>query len=338
MMLYSILRGGLACYASERWRAHRARPSSVSTRVIVVATVCFASGAASAQPGAVSAQPGAFVAEPGAPLAQLEEPLRIEPPVRPHVDIGVGPAPEGAKSEFALGLSMTSAPEYLGSDRRKLALRPILAYRYGRFKLSSSGGSSILNFGTVVDDSGASARLIDTKRWQLKASARIGGGRSASDSADLAGMPELRQSAFGRLSVRYKLADHWNVDSTLSADLLGRGNGNSLAVGVGYGVRMTPSTEITLGSGVAMGNRTHMQALFGVPESASTAQRPVYEPGAGLKDVSVGAGFTTELARNWIAFGGLGAGYLIGPAVDSPLTRTRTNVSATIGIGWRCCR
>ena len=293
------------------------RVSLLSIRLLVVASVCLASRMA---------------------LAQLEEPLRVAPPLRSYVDIEVGPAPLEPKSEFALGLSMSSAPEYLGSDRRSVGLKPILAYRYGRFKLSSSGGSSVLNFGTVVDDSGASARLIDTKHWQLKASARIGGGRSSSDSADLAGMPELRKTAFGRLSARYQIADHWHAESTLSADILGRGNGNQLAFGLGYTLRATPSTEITVGSGLSMGNRTHMQALFGVPESASTAQRPAYDPGAGLKDVSLGAGFTTELARNWIAFGGLGAGYLIGPSVDSPLTKTRTNLSATIGIGWRCCR
>ncbi|MEZ5658369.1 MAG: MipA/OmpV family protein [Burkholderiaceae bacterium] len=257
---------------------------------------------------------------------------------RTHIDIEVESQASEPHSQFALGMSLTSAPEYLGSSRQGLSLKPILAYRYGRFKLTSSGGSSIMNFGVRSDDSGASAELLKTSRWKIKTSARIGGGRSASDSVDLAGLPSIQRTVFARLSVNYKLTEAISLDSTLTWDLLGHDNGASLSAGIGYAFRSSPATEWSFGAGVTYGNATHMRGLFGVPESAATADRPAYEPGAGLRDIGLGAGFITSLSKRWVAFGNVGLNKVIGPAADSPLTHASTGRRASVGIGWRCCR
>ncbi|MEZ5649816.1 MAG: MipA/OmpV family protein [Burkholderiaceae bacterium] len=265
-----------------------------------------------------------------------------DPASRPYLDVEVEHGRDKGsarpRSEFALGMSLTSSPEYLGSSRQGLSLRPIVAYRYGRFKLTSSGGSSVLNFGSQVDDSGASAELIKTSRWKIKTSARIGGGRSPSDSVDLAGLPAIDRTIFARLSVSYKITENLSFDNTVAWDLLGHGNGALLSSGIGYTFRSSPSTQWTLGAGLTVANATSMQGLFGVPESAARADRPAYTPGAGLRDVGIGAGFMTALSKRWIAFGSVGLNKVVGPAADSPLTKQALGQRATIGIGWRCCR
>ena len=273
-----------------------------------------------------------------APHCLAEEPPGSDVPSRPSVDVEVGPRPPGPVSAFVLGTSLTSAAEYSGSGRRDLSWRPLLAYRYGRFKLSSSGSSALLNFGSVADESGASLDLLESSRLTLRTGLRIGGGRDTSDSVDLAGLPDIRKTVFARLSASYRLTGNWRADSTLGWDLLGRGNGVFLSAGLGYRLRLTPGTEFAAAAGLNVGNATHMNSFFGVPVSAQTADRPAYRPGAGLKDAGVGIGLTTILPHGWIAFGNLGYSRLLAGAADSPLTTRAASPAVTIGIAWRCCK
>ncbi len=270
--------------------------------------------------------------------AQSAEPTDFDTPRRPYVDLELAKPPAEPRSELALGVVLNSSPEYSGSDRQDLSFRPVFAFRYGRFKLSSSGGSTILNFGRAADDSGASARLVENERWSLKASLRMGGGRDSGDSIDLAGIPDVRKTVFARLVAGYKISEHWRADSSLGFDLLGRGNGAFVTTGIGYGWRLTPDTEVGIGTAVTWGNRTHMNSLYGVPSYAFTSERPTYDAGSGFKDIGAGISFTTQLAPRWIMFGGFGVGRLLGDAADSPLTTGSSSYSTHVGIGWRCCR
>lgn len=274
---------------------------------------------------------------PMSAVAQAVAP--VEAPVRPYIDLEINKTtlPE-PKSELALGVSLASSPEYSGSGRQGLSLKPLFAWRYGRFKLSSSGGSGVLNFGRIADDSGASARLVNFDQFKLKASLRLSSGRDSADSVDLAGLPDVRKTVIARVLGSYQFDRNWHSDAVVGFDLLGRGNGAFVTTGVGYSQRLTPDTEFTIGGSLTWGNRTHLNSLYGVPAYAVTDERPAYSPGSGLKDAAFGFGLTTQLAPRWILFGGIGYNYLLGPAAESPLTTGRGGVNANIGIGWRCCR
>lgn len=273
------------------------------------------------------------------PLASTAQEFPLEaPPRSDYVDLGAEIPIQDRPFSYAMGVATSSSPEYSGSDKRKYSLKPILALRYGRYKLSSSGGSAILNFGSQAQSSGASADLIDTQSLKLKVSARIGGGRSTSDSSDLAGLPDISKTVFTRLSASYQLSERLSMNTTVSWDLLGRGNGVTVSAGLGYKRRFGQRSEWTVGTGITYANSTHMHGLFGVPANAALPDRPAYQAQAGLKDVGLGAGFTTALSKRWIVFGNTGYTYLLGSAADSPLTRGRGAVSASIGIGYRCCK
>ncbi|MGE0801117.1 MAG: MipA/OmpV family protein [Lautropia sp.] len=164
------------------------------------------------------------------------------------------------------------------------------------------------------------------------------GGRSSSDSGELAGIPDVRRTAVGRASATYLLAPNLSVGSTLNVDLLGRGTGLFATTGIDYRHRLAARTELQAGVGFTVANATHMNSYYGVPESARTATRPVYAPGAGLKDAGVGLTLTTALESRWVAFGSLRYTRLLGDAASSPLALRRSDVSATIGLAWRCCR
>ena len=266
--------------------------------------------------------------------ARAELPPPGDPASKP-TDPATTPNPPPAPFGGLIGLSMSSAAEYLGSDRRSTSVRPLAAIRYGRLRLATSGGGTLLDVGTEGDASGASLDLVQSARWQLRAGLRIAGGRDSSDSAWLVGIPNVRKTALGRISATYILNPNWHLGTTVNADLLGRGTGVYMTTGADFHTMIAPRTRLQIGGGVTVANATHLNSFYGVPESARTATRPAYAPGAGLKDAGIGLTVTTALDMHWVMFGGLRYNILLGEAADSPLTRRRADVAATLGIAWR---
>ena len=63
--------------------------------------------------------------------------------------------------------------------------------------------------------------------------------------------------------------------------------------------------------------------------------KPVYLPGAGLRDVSLSTQVRTDIDKRWSVWTQAGVGRLLGPARDSPLTKKPTQVGAGVGFAWR---
>jgi outer membrane scaffolding protein for murein synthesis (MipA/OmpV family) len=243
-----------------------------------------------------------------------------------------------ANSRYVIGASLNANPDYAGSNRRKLKLAPVYAFQYGRFRFSAGGGGGLLNFGTDVVGPGASAELKTTGKIRLGASLRIDPGRSTSDSVDLAGVPDVRRTLRGRFYASSELTQRWTASASVAQDLLGRRGGALLSADLGYALPTSPRTTWTAGGGVAFADRTYMQSYYGVPASASaTSGLAPFDPGAGPRDLHLGIGWTSALAPRWVAFASLSGSRLLGDAAASPLTKSRNAVSASVGIGWRCC-
>ena len=248
-------------------------------------------------------------------------------------------APEPSPFNYVLGMAYGLSPSYAGSDERKARLRPVLALQYGRFRLSSSRGSSVLRHGLDARSSGASATLVERDRLNISASLRIDNGRSASEAVLLQGLPEVRSTLRGRLSMGYALTDRWSLSAGLSQDLLGRAGGAQLNTGLQYAFDLTPQTRVNFGVGAALGDGMFMRTQFGVPQSAASQGSALapFTPGGGLFSVDAGMGVMTALNRRWVAFGSISASQLRGDARRSPLTVRPNTYSATAGVAYRCC-
>lgn len=243
----------------------------------------------------------------------------------------------GASSRFAIGADAAYGPEYAGAGNAALKLRPLWAYQYGRWRISSSGAGAVLGFAAETAGAGATAELVKTDRLRFSVGLRIDHGRQSSDSDDLAGLPDVRRTLRGRMSVSYALAPHWSAGASVSQDLLGRGGGALAAFDLGYRDRLTDRTHWSAGAGISLGDGTYLRSYFGVPTQSARADRPAFEPGASLRDVHLGVGLTTAITPRWIAFGGVGASNLLGDAAASPLTKSRFGWSMNVGLAYRCC-
>ncbi|WP_216842386.1 MipA/OmpV family protein [Acidovorax sp. SRB_14] len=316
-----------------------------SARRAAGVAACLAAGLGGWLSAQAQAQGGAEAAPgqgPG-PVLAIAPAADLPPELRAVPDPGPDPVvPEGATNRlnYVLGAAVGLGPAYTGSDERKTALRPVLALEYGRFRLSSSRGGSLMGYGIESREAGASVALAQRERFSLTASLRIDGGRSSSDATRLTGLPDVRTTLRGRLGMGYALSERWSLGAGLSQDLLGRSGGAQGNVGLRYVLPITAQTQLGMGVGAAFADGTYMRGRFGVPASAAgtTSPLPFFDPGGGLYGVDAGMDLMVALNRHWVAFGGVGVSQLRGDARRSPLTVRATSYNVSAGVAYRCCR
>jgi outer membrane scaffolding protein for murein synthesis (MipA/OmpV family) len=245
------------------------------------------------------------------------------------------------KLNYVLGAVMSNGPDYAGSDRRSSHLGLAWAVEYGRFRLSTSRGSTLMGHGLEQREAGATALLAETDRFSLSASLRLDQGRDESDSPRLSGLPEVQSTVRARVSAGYAITPRWSVGAGLSQDILGHDGGAQLSTSVSYTLPVTQQTRMVFGAGASFGDSTYLRARFGGPAvagGAGASRLPAYEPGGGLYSVDLGVDVMTALNRHWVVWGGVGVSQLQADARRSPLTVKPTAYSASVGLAYRCCR
>lgn len=288
---------------------------------------------------------------PSVSFSQATKPVE-EPPqpqeakTLPSVEFDQKPVLEEPKKgpglSYAIGLLTSVSPEYLGTRSMAIKARPILAVRYGRIRISSSGGSSVLRFGAAggVQSSGggASAELLTLKNLRVKAALRINNGRDVAADQFAAGLRDVDPTVVGRLSVNYRLGRRYGIGAQLSYDLLNKGTGTTLAFGIGYSKHIRPKLRYSLGANIHWADSTHADTWYGIPSPTDPMGTPVYAPGGGFTSIDFSIGMTAELHPNWVGFTRFGFARALKTISRSPLTRTKFGTSLTVGIAYRCCK
>ncbi len=243
---------------------------------------------------------------------------------------------------YAIGLSASLAPRYLGTRSMSIKARPILAVRYGRLRISSSGGSSVLRFGAAggaqSSGGGASAELLTRKNLRIKVALRINNGRDVSGDQYAAGLTDVDPTVIGRLAVNYQLGKYYGIGGRISYDLLKKGTGTTFAFGIGFSKHLAPRLRYSLGANLHWADRTHARTWYGIPVSSDPNAMSSYSPGGGFTSIDFNIGMTAELHPNWVGFARFGIARALKTISDSPLTRTRYGTSLTFGIAYRCCK
>lgn len=267
-----------------------------------------------------------------------EEPGAQKQPTAPNAEAKPEPKPKPkpfeTKWEGAIGPVFSYSPEYTGSATRKLSVEAGFYLRYGRFTVSNSSGFVTRR---NKDDifRGLGVDLVRDEKLRVGLSLRLDNGRRSSDARNLAGIDDVRRTIRIRASATRQLDGGFRLSAGWNTDLLGRGGGNLLDLGVRHDRRFSPRTTWSVGTGLALADRRHMQSYFGVsPEESAASGYPVYEPGAGLRDISVSTSFRTELHPRWLALGSISASRLLGPAARSPLTVSTTQWGLSAGVAW----
>jgi len=237
--------------------------------------------------------------------------------------------------DAAIGFVGGYAPEYAGSSRWAGSIKPGGWLRIGRVSIASRSSFVVRN-NEPVAGGGLRVDLSPNERLRVGLGLRHDGGRKESDSVDLKGLGDVRRTVRLRLGASYPLDGGPRLGASVSVDALGRGGGETGDVNVSRGFPLAPDLNASLGAAIGLGSARHMQAYYGVTEEQSARSGyPVYTPGAGLRDVSLSAGLRWYFARDFVAFGGVSASRLVGPAAASPLVRERNSWGLSLGMAYR---
>lgn len=246
-----------------------------------------------------------------------------------------------ASRDYLIGLSVGSSRDPFGDSEQKLRAGGIWAFQLGRFRFASSGASALLRQGRESVDSGVSTVLARSDKFSINTSLSIDEGRDWSDEDDprFDGVPKIRTTVRGRVTLGYALSERWSGSLRASQDLLGRGGGLRLDSGLNYRRSVSPDTHWDLSFGLGWGNATFRQTHYGItPAGAAASGLPAYALGSGFDTFSIGWRVTSALSPRWVAYAGIGASQLQGAVRHSPLTTTRTTYSASAGIAYRNAR
>lgn len=315
----------------------RAAAALVSS-VLMIAHALAASELHEAPPKAASAPASAPPADPASPPAPGSDPpspaaSRAVP--APAVDADASPPATPERSwDAAIGFITTYAPEYPGSSRWALGVKPGAWVRWGRLSIASRS-AFVVRSGDATSGSGLRLDLSRSERLRIGLSLRQDSGRQESDSENLRGLGDVRATLRLRLAASYPL-DGWRMGGALSIDALGRGAGELAEWTFGRGWPLAPGLSGSAGAAFTFGSRRYMQAYYGVTEEqAVRSGYAPYFPGAGPRDVSVSVGLRQMLTPHWVVFGGVSAARLLGDAASSPLTTERNSWGLSAGLGYR---
>lgn len=240
---------------------------------------------------------------------------------------------------YVVGLTAANGPIYWGQAERATGLRPFVALRWGKLRISNSGAGGLIG---EANAGGASTDLLERDGWRLRAGLSIDRGRRIQDDTvgRLADLPRVRGTLRGRMVLSYGLPRNAAWTLLLVPDLLGRDGGTTLQLGV---FKQLPTPDWLSGLGgqwsasadVAMGDRRYMQSYFGMP--VGTQRFAPYSPGAGLRNAGMNLGWQRAFGneQQWILFGGAGAQRLLGPAADAPFVQRKANWSLNVGLAYR---
>ena len=254
--------------------------------------------------------------------------------------------PDGSRDMY-VGLGVASKPRYEGGSERETAFLPVLQVQWsnGLFVSGMRAGIHLsrapqLEFGPLqelqprrdAEGEGDSIGGTDLVRLSMVAAplAAPGGNR-------LAGMPAIHRRVQGGGFLNYYLTPDWRFTSSLLYGAGNARNGMKLELGVQrLAIALGAHHRLALDAGLTLANRRYNNAFFGVGETDSfNSANPVFDAGAGLKDVRLGARWNWAWSPSWMLTSSAQAARLLGSARMSPLVERPNNLTVSTAIAYR---
>ena len=229
--------------------------------------------------------------------------------------------PEG-DGEGSVGAVVISAPEYMGSDQRRILALPSVDYRWknGWFAGFSNGVGYL--FPSPPD-----------MQFGLRVAADMGRKESRSDALD--GMGSVNPRPEAGVFFNYFPTREVFLTSSLRYGAGNDRDGLQIDLGAGYSTQLSAQWRGAIGVAATYVNGNFMQAYFGVtPQQAATSGYAVYTPGAGFRDVRLNASLTYLIDAKWSLTGALTVSSLQGDARDSPIVFETTPVSGIVALSY----
>ena len=214
------------------------------------------------------------------------------------------------------------------------SLRPGFFARWGRVTLSSGGGFAASR--RQGESRGLGIDLAQTEEFDVSLGLRFDGGRNESDSDALAGMGNVARTVRARAAAEWRFAKDWRLSGAWTVDAFGRGGGNLGEASLRREWRFGERLSMGVGGTLTIAGERYLQTYFGVtPEQSRRSGYPVYSPSFGARDLATFVSMRAEIGNHWVAVGGVGYTWLLGPAAKSPLSQRDHYLGMSAGVGYR---
>jgi hypothetical protein len=221
---------------------------------------------------------------------------------------------------YALGLrfKLSGAP---GSGTTG-KLRPIVGLQYGPWSVGVANIDNWLGYSGGTRETGVSYRAIDTPRLSTSLSARV---LNIATGEGVEGLNKGRYTLRARATSSYRLTERWSLGADMTYDLLRRGDGMTLSLGLSHRLPLSARAMLSVGGGATWGNAEHWRTAYASDLSAPRLS-------AGLGAASLGASVRYKLSNQWALFGSAGVGKPIGAV--SRLSSVRMSYGGQVGVIW----
>lgn len=237
------------------------------------------------------------------------------------------PRPAPGEWSVLLGGGLGTRPEYEGSNSFDISPLPLVDIRYrpDLLLLHTVFASTIEGIGLL---------FFDSRAFRLGASLAYDGGRSDDKDrhlnglGDIGGGPEFRVFAGTSLGpVRMQLAVRRSF---------GELDDTTVTLSASRRWRVDDRLRLRLKLAGEWGDSRHMDGYFGVTTAQSVSSGLArYDADAGFKSVQLSLYATYNFNSNWLVLGGVGVGYLLGDAGDSPVAETEWQPFGMLGVAYR---
>ncbi|WP_019935144.1 MipA/OmpV family protein [Oceanimonas smirnovii] len=216
-------------------------------------------------------------------------------------------APAMAQSlSGSVGVSVTQAPDYLGSDHYETRVLPDVNLRYGeQFYLNLRDGLGW----NIYHHQG------------LTLSPFIGYVPGRDNEGDLSRFDQVDGGLTGGLRLQYRPGP-WNVTLKAQAPMTGDMDGYQVTLRAGWQQSLTPEWSAGIGPSLTYSSKEWTQSLFRVSaRDALKSGFQRYEPGDGYWRLGLSGHVNYRFASHWSVTGLAGITQLTGDAKDSPIVR-----------------
>jgi hypothetical protein len=230
--------------------------------------------------------------------ASVEQTPAVADPQPPEATPNDVPA---KRWRYTLGLKLKTRD--LADARTEVALRPVLGFRYGRWRLGHATGDEWLAFSGYRKESNLAYQLRDDERLKVALSLRI---QNLQDNSSFDGFSSGKNTLRARVSANYQLSKRWSVGTDMTQDLMDRGDGTTLSVGASYGLPLSERSALSLSGGVEWATADHW---------ATQLRLLPPPPGgwhSGLGSVGLGLSYRYALSPQWAWFGTVGSSRHLG--------------------------
>jgi outer membrane scaffolding protein for murein synthesis (MipA/OmpV family) len=223
------------------------------------------------------------------------------------------------------GLAVEPRPLYEGSERYRALEGPVLDIRYKDLAFLSAG-------------EGLGINIFHGDNYRAGVAIGYDMGRLEHDDLDhLKGLGDVGTSATVKLFGSYVISKAFPV--VFRGDIRQyTGGAGGLEGDVEVYMPLPGSSEnfvLFAGPSLTFADRSHLQTLFGVtPDQSLASGYGPYSAHSGLESAGFGISATRIVHHHWIVLANIAANRLLGSAAASPITQTRVQAVAVVGLAY----